>query len=478
MDFLTDLRHMFYITNPEETQFEDDEEITIVKHAIPFFGLFLIVEFIVAYFRGNLSSFDYKDIIASTSSGTMQQLVLLISAETLSQPYFFIYNNFRLFTFDSTTWTHFILLMLGTDLGYYWMHRNAHSWHWMWTGHSVHHSGQHYNVATAMRQGILQQFYSWPTYLPLAFIGFNPLQFMVHSQLNLIYQYWVHSEQIGYLGPLELIFNTPSHHRMHHRPPGNCNYAGVLIIWDRMFGTFRGEDKQIKSYGLAKPLQSYNGVWHNLQHWTRMMKINDHDNSNTISAWFNKIFARRVNHPMIINPLKMFQFEAKHKESLWKLDDGSSEAHRVELFHGAKLNLAMTLHTFINFIISFLGSYTLMVIHKDIPKYQLSIVMLFFIWSLASVGQLLSELNRVAILTESLRIYALQSFLMMPDKVLNFMFESNNVLRETVENFIPDQDIRLGGCIVLGGLWVVAFMTSKNFSSEVNVNNSGKIKAQ
>ncbi len=479
IDFVKDLRHMFYITNPEETQFDENEEITIVKHAIPFFGLFLLLEFIVAYFRGNLSSFDYKDIIASTCSGTIQQLVMLISAETLIQPYYFIYNNFRLFTFDSTTWTHFILLMLGTDLGYYWMHRNAHSWHWMWTGHSVHHSGQHYNVATALRQGILQQFYAWPTYLPLAFIGFNPVQYLAHGQLNLIYQFWVHSEQIGYLGPIELIMNTPSHHRMHHRPPGNCNYAGVFIIWDRMFGTFRGEDKQIKSYGLAKPLTSFNGMWLNLQHWVRMTKINDNDNSNTMRNWYNKIFARRVNHPMIINPLKIFQPDAKHRETLWKLDDGKSKAHRVELYDGVPLNLTMTLHTLIHFTIGFLLSYALMLIHKDIPKYQVTVAMVFLIWSLSNVGQLFTELNRITILIESLRIYAIQSFLMMPEKVLDFLFESNHIMREAAENFIPDKDIRLGMSIVLGGLWVMAFMTSeKSSSSEVSVNNSDKIKAQ
>lgn len=132
--------------------------------------------------------------------------------------------------------------MIGCDLSYYWLHRYAHELHALWGSHSIHHSGERYNFATALRQGSVQAAYGWFFYLPWAIIGLPPSQYFRHDQLNTLFQFWVHTEIVGRLPPLiELIFNTPSHHRLHHRPPGNCNYGGLFIIWDRLFGTLATE---------------------------------------------------------------------------------------------------------------------------------------------------------------------------------------------------------------------------------------------
>ncbi|CAG6014065.1 unnamed protein product [Menidia menidia] len=128
----------------------------------------------------------------------------------------------------------------------------------LWAAHQVHHSSEYYNLTTALRQSLTQQFTSWVFYLPLA-LALPPSIFAVHLQLNLLYQFWIHTELIRDLGPLEWVFNTPKHHRVHHGRNVYCidkNYGGILIIWDRLFGTFALEtDKVI--YGLVFPIKSF-----------------------------------------------------------------------------------------------------------------------------------------------------------------------------------------------------------------------------
>ena len=203
---------------------------------------------------------------------------------------------------------------MGCDLGYYFLHRTAHEWQLLWSAHSVHHSGERYNLATALRQGAFQSAYSWFFYIPLAAMGLPVTHFIRHNRLNTIYQFWIHTEVVGRCPWLiELVMNTASHHRLHHRPPGNCNYAGVLIIWDRLFCTFQserhltttrvlttGKDKQVESctetprgviYGLARPLNNYDPVYANLCHLLRLCEVNgSRDSSNAAES--SVFFAR------------------------------------------------------------------------------------------------------------------------------------------------------------------------------------------
>jgi alkylglycerol monooxygenase len=129
-----------------------------------------------------------------------------------------------------------------------------------WATHQTHHSAENYNLSTALRQGFLQPYFSWIFYLPLAFVV-PPQIFLIHAQMNLLYQFWIHTEVISNLGPLELILNTPSHHRVHHGRNPYCidkNYGGVFIIWDRLFGTFAAERKDEEiAYGLVYSFVSF-----------------------------------------------------------------------------------------------------------------------------------------------------------------------------------------------------------------------------
>lgn len=148
------------------------------------------------------------------------------------------------------------------DLAYYWMHRSSHVVNLLWAGHVVHHSSEEYNLTVALRQSSLHGFMSWLFYLPIALLGVPVMMWVICHGLNLIYQFWIHTRAVDKLGPLELVLNTPSHHRVHHgvNPEyQDRNFAGVLIIWDRLFGSFEPE-RAPPVYGITKPLTSWNPI--------------------------------------------------------------------------------------------------------------------------------------------------------------------------------------------------------------------------
>jgi hypothetical protein len=139
----------------------------------------------------------------------------------------------------------------------------------------VHHQSEDYNLSVALRQSWFQSFFSFAFYLPLAIVGFEPLMFAVVISFNTLYQFWIHTETIGKLGPLEWVFNTPSHHRVHHGSNPKYidkNHAGSLIIWDRLFGTFQEEDEKVY-YGITSPLNSWNPVWANFHYWVELWEL-------------------------------------------------------------------------------------------------------------------------------------------------------------------------------------------------------------
>lgn len=174
-------------------------------------------------------------------------------------------------------WRVWLAGFFAVEFTYYWFHRYNHTIRWLWTTHAVHHSAAQFTLPAAVRlgwTGVLSL--GWTLYLPLVLIGFPPL--MVGSLIgaNLLYQYLLHTEAVGRLGPLELLFNTPSHHRAHHASNPDfldCNFGGVLIVFDRIFGTFRREpDGGGLNYGLTEPLDSYNPFVIALGEWGRLIR--------------------------------------------------------------------------------------------------------------------------------------------------------------------------------------------------------------
>lgn len=233
----------------------------IITYAVPAFVLLIIAEMIYIRLLKKGGRYETKDAATSLAMG-LGNRVFGILFGGIAVLIFYWVHQYRLFDLG-WTWPVLVACFFAEDLAYYWFHRIAHERRWFWASHVVHHSSQHYNLTTALRQtwtGTLSlSFIFW---LPLLWIGFPPLMVLMFSAISLVYQFWIHTEVICRMGPLEYVLNTPSHHRVHHATNPkylDANYAGVLIIWDRMFGTFVREDANEKPrYGIVSQLGTFN----------------------------------------------------------------------------------------------------------------------------------------------------------------------------------------------------------------------------
>lgn len=240
----------------------------------PFFVTALALEWL--HFRGS-NIFLLKDSFASVSLGGIYLVIEgLFQALLLVHIYGFIYAH-RLMTIEITPLT-FFALFVGLEFCYYWFHRASHRIRWFWAAHVAHHASEHMNFTTASRQSALYFFAGyWLFYVPLVWLGFEPIWVLFMYSLNLAYQFFIHTQWIPKLHPLiEFIFDTPSHHRAHHGRNERYidkNYGGVLIIFDRMFGTFVEEIDEVPvEYGITRRVDSYNPIWLNLHEWVYLFR--------------------------------------------------------------------------------------------------------------------------------------------------------------------------------------------------------------
>ena len=218
-------------------------------------------------------TYRLNDAITNINLGVLNQISGIFTKIITVGIYTVLFEFFS-FTQLSSNWTTFTILFVLYDLCFYWSHRMAHTISLFWGGHVVHHQSEDFNLTVALRQSSTAFIWSLPFYFPLALLGFDPLQFVTVGAFNLLYQFWIHTEHVGKIGWLEFIINTPSHHRVHHgRNPKyiDKNYAGVFIIWDRIFGTFQEEEER-PTYGITKSLNSWNPVYANFAHYIDLYK--------------------------------------------------------------------------------------------------------------------------------------------------------------------------------------------------------------
>lgn len=238
---------------------------------VPIFLLSMFAEAAWAKYK-EVRLYRVNDTLSSLSLGVLSLLTKKLAAKALAFfPYVYVWEHFavtRAFaTNGALAWW---LMFAGKEFSYYWLHRQGHTIAAFWAMHSVHHSSEEYNLAAALRQSALHSSVSWLYDLPLA-LFFPPALFVIHSQFNLLYQFWIHTPVIGKLGPLEYVLNTPSQHRVHHGKNVYCidkNYGGTLCIFDRLFGTFQEELDQIPIvYGVVHPINTFNPVEANATNW-------------------------------------------------------------------------------------------------------------------------------------------------------------------------------------------------------------------
>lgn len=239
--------------------------------AIPLFAIMIAAEALWSHLRSSREYSDSKDTWTNIFLGFMSVAFGILFGIFTAYIYIFCYE-LAPYKFPADAWWSWVVLFFVDDLAYYVFHRVSHKSRLFWNFHVVHHSSEQYNLSVAVRQSWFSGILHWIFYAPVMLLGFAPWMFALMHGFNLIYQFWIHTKLIKRLGPLEWILNTPSHHRVHHGVNNaylDKNYAGVLIIWDRLFGSFVPE-KEEPRYGIIKPLRSYNPLWINTHGWVEM----------------------------------------------------------------------------------------------------------------------------------------------------------------------------------------------------------------
>ena len=247
-------------------------DTSYIHLAIPVFFALIGVELVAARLLER-DAYRFGDSIADLSCGIIQQVLGVFLKTALFAGYLWLFTHHRVADIPYASGWAWVACFLGVDFLYYWFHRFSHEVNGAWAAHVVHHQSEEYNLTVALRQGALQPAVSSVFYLPLAVLGFPPGMFLAAASFNTLYQFWIHTRLIGRLGPFEWVFNTPSHHRVHHgRNPKyiDRNHGGTLIIWDRLFGTFVEEEEE-PVYGITRPLRSFNPLWANFQVWADML---------------------------------------------------------------------------------------------------------------------------------------------------------------------------------------------------------------
>ena len=245
-----------------------------IVYAIPAFFIFIAVEFIIDKLR-KTNMYRVDDTVTNLSLGMGSQITGLFIKLFTVLAYAYVYDHWRVMTIPVTWWS-ILLLFLLFDLAYYWFHRLAHEVSILWGKHIVHHQSEEYNFMVALRQSWTQGLFSWFVYIPIAFLGFDTYSFVLIGAIDLLYQFWIHTKLIKKLpAPIEFIFNTPSHHRVHHgiNPQYiDKNHGGTLIIWDRIFGTF-AEEKEEVVYGITTPVKTWEPVKLNFMYFVQLTKL-------------------------------------------------------------------------------------------------------------------------------------------------------------------------------------------------------------
>ena len=287
-----------------------------ITYAVPVFFLMIGIEFIFGVIKGT-NNYRLNDSIAAISLGLISRLPPLLNLGIQGVVWTYVATNLNMSLMPKDSWVTWVIAFLFYDLCYYWMHRMSHEVKVLWASHVVHHQGEEFNLSTALRQTSSGWLWKWIFYIPIFMVGIPGEVFFTVAAINLLYQFWVHTEHIKTLGALELIFITPSNHRIHHAQNPeyiDANYGGVFIIWDRIFGTYIPERDDLKPiYGTVKPLRSWNPIWSNLEIYHQMIRDTIHTKTlkNKIKVWFSSTRWRPEDvyekFPHVTNDLEDFE---------------------------------------------------------------------------------------------------------------------------------------------------------------------------
>ena len=259
----------------------------LVPYAVPFFLLLIAIEYVWGRYRG-VDTYRLNDSINSLSLGTLSNAIKIVGLNFGGMVFSWVEQHWALTLLDMHSAWNWVFALLLYDFCYYWFHRISHERMLLWASHVAHHQSEEYNLTTALRQTSTGFLLTWLFYIPCFLLGVPAAMFVTVASVHLIYQFWIHTRHIPKLGVLEWFLITASNHRVHHAQNARYvdkNYGGLLIVWDRLFGTFEEErEDEPPVYGILGPLRSWNPLWANLHIYAQMLR----------DAWYTHAFADKL----------------------------------------------------------------------------------------------------------------------------------------------------------------------------------------
>lgn len=375
----------------------------IMIYAIPVFFLLIGVELLVGIWT-HRKFYRLNDAVANISCGITQQLFGVLLKLLGFGLYLFLYQ-YRIISIPNTWWSYLFLFVL-IDMLYYWFHRYSHEINTFWGAHVVHHQSEEYNLSVALRQSAFQGIFSSAFYLPLALLGFAPIPFAIINTFQTLYQFWIHTEAINKMPTwFEFIFNTPSHHRVHHgRNPEyiDKNHGGTLIIFDRLFGTFEPEQAPVV-YGVTKPLNTWNPIWANFDYYADLLKE---------SARF----------PRFIDKLRLWVDRPGWRpKELGGLQVPPPVERETTSKYDQSIPWAISVYVFVQFVLILVGATIFLIVVNNISLAQSFALSVIIFWAAGNLGAILDR-RAWGLWLEYLRLLALPFLYMAAFGMFSFSF--------------------------------------------------------
>jgi alkylglycerol monooxygenase len=373
--------------------------VNYLAFAIPAFFIFVFIEFKIAQHQKKAKIFKYESTVANFSVGIAERLLNLFIAASFYQVYDWIYANYAIFDI-STKWYVWILLLLSTDLVWYWYHRLGHEINFLWAAHIVHHQSEEFNLSAAARITTIQAVFRNVFWCILPLVGFHPNMIITILLAHGAYSFFTHTQLIGKLGWLEYILITPSLHGVHHASDEKYldkNYGDVFVFWDKLFGTFQTEEEAPK-YGLTHPIKSYSFLW---QHFHYYLEIGEaYKRANGFKAKWNAVFGSPALMDQNIRPILEERYFQNKKQDI------------------AKPKFKMYLNIQLIAVVAMLTCTTLF--YSSLTPFNKVAILIFILVTLINIGALLEQRKWIYYL-ECFRLILIFGFFFYAYNLLGFL---------------------------------------------------------